>query len=113
MFKKFRLFRRKESFPDGILKISDHAVWKEIGEENLIIVFNLKSGFFYTFEDVRAQIWRLCDGKNTVKAIIQKIQKKTPDVREREIEKFIEKLLEEELVYLIFGEKDLSRSGFQ
>ena len=106
MFKKFGIFRRR-SFPDGVLKISDHIVWKNIGKDSsLIVALNLKSGFFYTFENVQAQIWRLCDGKNTVKAIIQKIQKEIPDVRDKEIKRFIEKLLKEDLVCLRFFKED-------
>ena len=54
---------------DSIPKRNDEAVWREVDDELFICSPNGET--MHTLRDVAADIWRACDGQNSVGDIVQ------------------------------------------
>jgi len=86
---------------NGIPEKNSEVIWRSMkGNESLAIVVNMSSGIFYIFKNAEAKIWQLCDGRKTIRQIINKIYEEFPQTRRKDIEKFIKKLVKTGLIHI-------------
>jgi hypothetical protein len=84
---------------ESVFHIPDTIAWRTVEQD--LIVLNVQSGEYYTFNDVAKSVWLcLSEGKPLATAVEQVVAEYevTPATAEVDVRSFIETLLSDELI---------------
>lgn len=86
---------------DLVLKKNENVV-ERFGEDELLL-FDSSLGKLFEVNETGKEIWKLCDGKHTVKKIKESLRDEFGDIKDidKDISDFFNKLLELNLVEII------------
>jgi hypothetical protein len=89
-----------EKSSDTTFETSDNIAWRNINEE--VVILNLKSGEYFTLNDVGQVIWLAITDKNNIEEIRQKVVDNfdvSPENAAKDIDKFLTGMLNEGLLH--------------
>ena len=95
----FKIMNSTTSILNQKLSISENALAQEVNGE--IVILNIESESYYTLDTVRTKFWQLFTDSDNVEMVIQQLVKiYTIDevALRRDVTKFVEELVEEELL---------------
>jgi hypothetical protein len=85
---------------DTTFKTSENITWRNVNEE--VVILNLKSGEYFTLNDVGQFVWLAVADQKNMEEIRQKVVDAfdvTPEKASEDIEEFISRMLDEGLLH--------------
>jgi hypothetical protein len=85
---------------DTTFKTSENIAWRNVNEE--VVILNLKSGEYFTLNDVGQFVWLAVADQKNIEEIRQKVVDAfdvSPEKASEDIEAFISRMLDEGLLH--------------